>query len=132
VSAAPRCGGVVLRVEGALRFVPAATAVRIAPAPEAAVLTRVPGAPADLIGIALNEGVILPVVAIGRARREMLVCQHGGDLVGLVGGEVVQTGVFDAAGDGAGGVTCQGEIARVLDVASVYAQIQPRQARLAG
>jgi hypothetical protein len=129
VSADARRGGVVLRVGGALRFVPAAAAVRIAPAPEA---TRVPGAPAELIGIALNEGVILPVVAIGPGRREMLVCQHGSDLLGLVGGEVVHAGIFEPAGDGTGGVICAGEIAEVLDIASAYAHVQARQSRLAG
>jgi hypothetical protein len=127
MSAAPaRPGGVVVRVDGVLRFVPAGSAIRIAPAPEA---TRVPGAPPELVGIALNEGIILPVVAIGAARREMLVCQHGGDLVGLVGGEVVQTGVFEPAADGSG-VMCQGEIARPLDVGAAYARVQPRQPRL--
>ena len=81
-----RVGGLLLLVDGVLRFVPATVALRVASPPR---VTPVPGTPATLIGVTLHEGVVVPVISIGSARTEMVVCQHGGELVGLVGGRVV-------------------------------------------
>lgn len=100
--------GVLLRVDGSLFYVPSSVALRVARAPNA---TPVPGAPPDFVGIAMHEGAVLPVVAIGAARKEMIVCQHAGETIGIVGGEVLRTGSFD-------------EHARLLDVATVYARAQ--------
>jgi hypothetical protein len=52
-----RTGGIVVRVDGALRFLPAAVALRVAPPPR---VTPVPGAPSELLGITIHEGVIVP------------------------------------------------------------------------
>jgi hypothetical protein len=114
-------GGIVLRVDGALCFVPASVAVRIAPAPR---VTPVPGGPPDLVGVAMHEGTIVPVVAIGAARSEMIVCQHAGEPVGLVGGKVLRTGVFDVVPDRPEMVTHEGVPVRPLDVATIYARVQ--------
>jgi hypothetical protein len=116
-----RRGGVVLRVAGELRFLPAPLAVRVAPAPR---LTAVPGAPPELAGIAVHEGTVLPVLAVGEARGEMVVCQHAGELVGIVGGEVVRTGTFDAAPERPELVMVEGQPVRPLDVATVYTRVQ--------
>ena len=116
-----RRGGVVLRVAGELRFVPAPVAMRVAPAPR---LTSVPGAPPELVGIAVHEGVVVPVVAVGEARGDMVVCQHAGELVGIIGGEVVRTGSFDVVADRPELVRVDGERALPLDIAAVYARIQ--------
>jgi hypothetical protein len=118
---AARRGGVVLRVDGELRFVAAPTALRVAPAPRT---TPVPGSPPELVGIAVHEGHVVPVVAVGTLRGEMLVCQHAGELVGIVGGEVVRTGVFDVVPDRPDLVEVGGEHARPLDIAAVYARVQ--------
>ncbi len=114
-------GGLVLRVDGELRFLPAALAARVAPAPR---ITAVPGAPPDLLGIAMHEGTIVPVVAIGSARAEMVVCQHAGELVGLLGGEVVRAGRFEAVEGRADLVQVDDERARQLDVGALYARVQ--------
>jgi hypothetical protein len=114
-------GGVLLRVDGELRFLPGSVAVRVSPAPR---LTSVPGAPPELLGITMYEGSIVPVVAIGAARGDMVVCQHAGELVGLVGGEVVRTGRFDAVADRADLVQIDGERVRQLDVSGVYGRVQ--------
>lgn len=114
-------GGVVLRVDGELRFLPATLAAHVAPAPR---ITAVPGAPPDLLGIAMHEGTIVPVVAIGAARAEMVVCQHAGELLGLVGGVVVRTGRFEAVEGRADLVQVDGERARQLDVGALYARVQ--------
>jgi hypothetical protein len=121
VSDRARHAGVLLRVDGVLRFVPASIALRVASHPR---VTPVPGAPADLLGIALHDGMVVPVVAIGTARREMVVCQYGGDLLGLVGGEVVRTGSFDAFFGLEDVVEHEGQPAHGLDVAAVYARVQ--------
>jgi hypothetical protein len=112
-------GGVVVRVEESLFFVPAASALRVAPFPQ---ITRVPGAPEGLLGVALHEGEIIPVMSIGQAREAMLVCTYAGALLGLVGGHVAETGMFDLDLDGAS-VKCGDGRATVLDLAAVCAKL---------
>jgi hypothetical protein len=114
----PKLGGILLRVSEALVYVAAADAVKLAAIPA---ITRVPGAPDGLIGVALHEGEILPVVSIGEERESMLVCSHAGALLGIVGGSVVGTGMFDATADGAS-VLYGEETATLLDVASLCAK----------
>jgi chemotaxis signal transduction protein len=116
-----RRGGVIVRIDGVLHFVPASVAVRIAPPPR---VTSVPGAPPDLLGIAPYEGTTVPVIAIGSARREMVVCQHAGELVGLVGGEVLQTGSFDSLPGRPEAVDFEGERVQVVDLSAIYARVQ--------
>ena len=55
-------GGVIFRIVDARYFLPASVASKVLPMPRVA---RVPGAPADLVGVALVEGEMIPVVAIG-------------------------------------------------------------------
>jgi chemotaxis signal transduction protein len=102
-----RQGGLLLRVEGELRYLAASVAVRVVPMPP---VEAVPGAPPDLLGIALHEGLVLSVIAIGPRRDAMIVCQHAGELVALVGAEVVQAGTFEEGG------------ASPLDLAAIYAR----------
>lgn len=116
-----RRGGIVLRVDGELRFLPASVALRVGPIPR---ITAVPGAPTELVGIAMHEGVVLPVVAVGSARKDLVVCQHAGELVGLVGGEVERTGSFDVVPDRPDLVQIDDEHVRPLDVAAAYARVQ--------
>jgi hypothetical protein len=118
--ATPRAG-ILLRAGASLHFVPASVALRVAPRPR---VTAVPGAPVDLLGIALQGGVIVPVIAIGPDREEMLVCQHAGELVGLVGARVVRSGSFEMEREGSDAVVFEGERAEVLDVAEIYARVQ--------
>lgn len=81
-------GGVVFRASGELYFLPASVAVKVVPVPE---IARVPGAPAELEGVALVDGQIVPVVAASGARERidqagkapevrgaMLVCSYLG------------------------------------------------------
>lgn len=110
-----------MRVAGALRFVPAPLAMRVAPAPR---LTSVPGAPAELVGIAVHEGAVVPVISVGETRGDMVVCQHAGELVGIIGGEVVSTGLFDVVPGRPDVVLVEGEPAEPLDIAALYARVQ--------
>jgi hypothetical protein len=112
-------GGVVMRVAGLLVFVPAASALKLSAFPQ---ITRVPGGPEDLLGVALHEGEIIPVVAIGPEREAMLVCAYAGSLIGVVGGRVAGTGMFELLDDG-GAVRCGEETAAPLDLAAVCAKL---------
>jgi hypothetical protein len=114
-------GGVLLRVDGALKFVPASVVLRVAPSPR---VTAVPGSPPDLLGVAPFEGFVVPVIAIGPARREMVVCQHAGEIVGLLGGEVLRTGHFAMVSGEPDVVEHEGQHAQLVDVAAVYARVQ--------
>jgi hypothetical protein len=118
---AARRGGIVLRVDGELRFLPASTVLRIAPPPR---LTAVPGAPAELLGVASYEGMIVPVIALGATRREMIVCQYAGEIVGFVGGEVVHTGTFAIVQGRPDVVDHDGQPAQAIDVAAIYGRVQ--------
>jgi hypothetical protein len=112
-------GGVVMRVANALVYVPATAALKLAPMPQ---ITRMPGAPEGLLGVALHEGEILPVVSIGPGRDSVLVCSHAGALLGIVGGRVEGTGIFEVDEDGSS-VRWFGETASPLDLASVCAKL---------
>ena len=114
-------GGVLLRLDGVLWFVPASVALSLAPAPQVA---RVPGAPAALLGIALQDGEVLPVIALGPAQQAMLVCAYLGEKIGLVGGEIVGAGLFPVDADAVDAVRYGDERARSLDIASIYARVQ--------
>jgi chemotaxis signal transduction protein len=116
-----KVGGLLVRVDGALRFVPAAIALRIAPPPR---VTPVPGAPSELVGVAMHQGVIVPVVAIGSMRGEMIVCEHASELIGLVGGEVVGTGWFDVSAEEPDVVEHEGVRVESLDVTAIYSRVQ--------
>jgi hypothetical protein len=114
-------GGVVMRLDGAMCFVPASVAVAITPTPQ---IARVPGAPEALLGAALHEGEVVPVIALGPARTSMLVCTYLGEKIGLLGAHVEATGLFEADPDAPDSVRHAGGTARALDLAAIYARIQ--------
>ena len=126
-----RRGGLLLRVDGTLVFVPASTALRIAPKPE---VVRVAGAPAELLGVTVDEGEILPVVAIGSEIGPMVVCVCASELLGIVGGSILGAGIFPveetsdenglSSTDPLGRVSFGGEKARSLDIARIFARLQ--------
>jgi hypothetical protein len=87
-------------------------------------VTAVVGAPHELLGIALFSGAVIPVLALGPARAQMVVCQCAGELVGVVGLSVVEAGAFDACGERPDGVAYGGEPAPLLDVPALFAGVQ--------
>lgn len=138
-------GGVLFRVAEQLYFLPATIASKVLPMPGVA---RVPGAPAELVGVALVEGEMVPVVAIGdldartsrrppsrpregagplaeRSRtdnRPMLVCTYLGERVGLVGLEIVATGRFDSSDPSK--IEHAGAHAALFDVGAVFSRLR--------
>lgn len=113
-------GGVIVRHRGALRFLPASVVVRIAPCPP---VSRVPGAPEPMLGIAYDGGEIVPVIALDDDRSALIVCRYLGEPVGIVGCEVVETGIYDADPSAEGAVAVRGEPARTLDLAATFAKV---------
>jgi chemotaxis signal transduction protein len=129
-------GGVVFRVAEARYFLPATVASRVLPMPGVA---RVPGAPTDLVGVALVEGEMVPVVAVGELdargsrrppatsrpradNRPMLVCVVLGERVGLVGLEIIATGFFPPAEPE--GVMHDDAVVPLFDVGAVVARLR--------
>jgi hypothetical protein len=117
----PSRGGIVVDAEGALYFIPASMALHIGPTPR---ITAIPGGPADLVGVAIHEGTIVPVVSIGSARGEIVVCQHAGETLGVIGGRVVRTGLFPSVPERPELVQYEGRSVRPLDLATIYARVQ--------
>jgi hypothetical protein len=115
-------GGVVFRAGEELFFLPATIAIKVIPLPE---IGRVPGAPEELRGVALVDGQMIPVVSTWRADRPppdaMLVCSVFGELVGVVGVDVIATGRFR---EEAGEVVHDDRVARSFDLAALLATVQ--------
>jgi chemotaxis signal transduction protein len=117
---------VLVRLGAELHFVPASVAAAITPAPH---VTRVPGAPEGLLGAALHDGDVVPVIAVGPADAAasstvMLVCSYLGEKVGLLGATIVGTGLYDVDSSAPDAVRHDGETARALDLAALYARVQ--------
>ena len=112
-------GGVVFRVGEELCFLPAGTAVKVSTVPD---IARVPGGPRELVGVAIVDGETLPILAAGDARSAMIVVVDRGERVGLVGVEVLATGRFEPAGEGA--VAYGGGVARTFDVAALAQRVR--------
>jgi hypothetical protein len=116
----PRVGALLFRAGGDARFVPASVAVRVAATPP---LTQVPGAPPELLGVALHEGGVVPVLSIGPARGDMIVCRTDGELVALMGGERFVTGTFPTSADSLDVLEHDGSRYSLLDVGALCAAI---------
>jgi chemotaxis signal transduction protein len=128
-----RRGGVIVKHDGALRFLPASIVTAITPCPP---ISRVPGAPKTLLGIVHTGGEIVPVVGgpaeggtphammvDGARGKPLLVCQYLGEPIGLLGWDVVSTGIFDVD-DVERGVMVDGQLARPLDLAATVASLE--------
>ncbi len=149
-----RRGGVLVRIDGTPAFVPATVAVKVAERPK---IARLAGAPADLLGIALFEGALIPIITVvaesahaappSLASPALLVCQCGGERIGLVGLDIVASGTFacarldlgvdvpDNVADGGSDdltdvLLDDGTIVKTFDVAELYARLQGARASL--
>lgn len=133
-------GGLVYRTRTALEearwFLPDDVVVRVT---MLAASTTVPGTRAPAAGIALADGEVVTVLAIGDREdgppvdedgwpmpgaAQAVLCDVGGERVALTGGTVVATGWFDAAGQDHEGVTYRGAIAPTLDVRALRARAE--------
>jgi hypothetical protein len=112
-------GGVVVGIGEEVYFAPAAH-VRIVS--ERPIVTTVPG---TSLGMALIDGRVVPVLALGQARGPLLLCDHEGETVALAGLAILSTGTYPVVGSDV--VVGERRIGH-LDVSShVLAATQPRQ-----
>ena len=102
--------GVIVQLGGELRFLPALAVRRFVPPPT---LSDVSGSG---LTMALIDGHVLPVIAVGPRGAALTICEVAGEQVGLIGADPVDVGFFDA--DGAG-VSFRGGRVRALDVAEL-------------
>jgi chemotaxis signal transduction protein len=106
----PDRAGVLIRIDGAVHFIPAEDAVAIEHTPR---IESVAGAPSEIAGITAYRGEIIPVIALTKTpTRAMIVVRHENELVGLVGAEIVATGIFPE------------ENAPPLDVAGLHGRLK--------
>jgi hypothetical protein len=102
--------GVVVRLSGELRFLPAHFVRRFVPVPT---LSDVAGTG---LTMALVDGQVLAIIAVGARGSALTVCEVGSELVGLIGADPEAVGFFEADGNG---VSFQGVRAAALDVAEL-------------
>lgn len=105
-----RRAGVIVRVEGELRFLSAQSVRRFVPVPT---ISDVSGTG---LTMALIDGQVLAIVAVGPRGSALTVCDVGGELVGLLGADPEAVGFFDADGTG---VTFHGLRAPALDLTAL-------------
>lgn len=116
-------GGIVVETDRGLAFVDASFAQRIA---TVTAIARVPGAVAPTLGLAVSDGQVVTVLSlaagvVARGRQAIVICDLSGEQVGLAGGRVVATGVFEADGDG---VRHHGSTVPAIDVRALYAHAE--------
>ncbi len=102
--------GVIVRLRGELRFLSAHLVRRFVPPPT---LSDVAGTG---LTMALVDGQVLAIIAVGPRGAALTVCEVGGELVGLLGADPEAVGFF--APDGSG-VEFRGRNAPELDVAEL-------------
>src|SRR6478752_7335818 len=102
--------GVVVRIGGELRFLVAQAVRRFLPTPA---LSQIAGS--DLT-MALVDGQVLAIIAVGPRGSALTVCEVAGELVGLLGADPEAVGFFETEGTG---VSYQGHAVRALDVAEL-------------
>lgn len=136
-------GGLLVRLRaapgatGGLWFVPAEIAVGVA---SLSAVTRVPGVRPPASGMALASGSVVTTLELPGPPSDAslddepsvdewampgpdraVVCDVGGELVALTGGDVVATGIFEAWSDG---VLWHGRAVPALDVRALYARAE--------
>lgn len=102
--------GVVVRLNGELRFLSAHSVRRFVPPPA---ISDVSGTG---LTMALVDGQVLAIIAVGPRGSALTVCEVAGELVGLIGPEPLEVGFFAAEG---AGVSFHGRSAPALDVAEL-------------
>jgi hypothetical protein len=102
--------GVIVRLQGELRFLAAHWVRRFVPPPT---LSDVAGTG---LTMALVDGQVLAIIAVGPRGSALTVCEVGGELVGLLGADPEEVGFFAAC---TGGVSFHGHVAAPLDVAEL-------------
>ena len=102
--------GVIVRLQGELRFLSAHLVRRFVPPPT---LSDVAGTG---LTMALVDGQVLAIIPVGPRGSALTVCEVGGELVGLLGADPEAVGFFETSPEG---VSFQGKSAPDLDLAEL-------------
>jgi hypothetical protein len=99
--------GVIVKLNGELRFLSVHSVRRFVPPPT---LSDVAGTG---LTMALVDGQVLAIIAVGPRGSALTVCEVGGELVGLLGADPEAVGFFESEGSG---VSFHGQRATALDI----------------
>jgi hypothetical protein len=110
-------GGLLMRSEEGLRFIPADVAQNLVPEPE---ISDVPGTG---VGMALVGGEVLPVLPLGGSAGAVVVCEVRGERIAFSGLCPEAAGFFEAL---PGGVRVGSELVPELDLAAIRAGVEKR------
>jgi len=129
-TAVQRRGGVLFRAGTNDYFLPADVVLRVLSMPK---VQPLPGAPPEVLGYALVEGEAALLLGVGQQTAHLVVCAYGTDRVGLVGAQVLRTGLFAADPHGPG-VIHNGRVVPTFDLAGLCAAAERGvpSARLSG
>jgi hypothetical protein len=108
--------GLLVRAGGELGFVPASTAKSVVPLPPVSPVASTP------LSMALVNGRVVPVVALGSPTSVLVLCELDDEPVGFSGLEVGSVGSFEATERG---VVVDGRAVPELDLEGALRSMEP-------
>ena len=108
--------GLLVRAGEELGFVPAATARSVVPEPPVSPVASTP------LQMALVNGRVVPVVALGSSTGVLVLCEIDDEPVGFSGLEVSAVGAFEATERG---VVVDGRLIAELDLVGTLRSLEP-------
>ena len=109
--------GLLVKLGGRARIIPGDVAREVR---RGSLVSRVPGS--DL-HMTLVRGRVVPVIALGESTDSLVLCEITGEVVGLLGLEVIASGFLDASSSG---LTESQPPAEMLDVAALVATLRTK------
>jgi hypothetical protein len=108
--------GLLVRAGGELGFVPASTARSVVPLPPVSPVASTP------LSMALVNGRVVPVVALGSPTGVLVLCELDAEPIGISGLEVAAVGAFEA---NERGVVVDGRAVPELDLEGALRSMEP-------
>jgi len=108
--------GLLVRAGGELGFVPASTARTIVPLPPTSPVANTP------LQMALVNGRVVPVVALGSPTSVLVVCELDDEPIGFSGLDVAAVGSYEATERG---VLVDGRVVPELDLPGALRSMEP-------
>jgi hypothetical protein len=108
--------GLLVRAGGELGFVPATTARSVVPLPSTSPVANTP------LQMALVNGRVVPVVALGSPTDVLVLCELDDEAIGFSGLEVTGVGAFEATDRG---VLVEGRVVPELDLPGALRSLEP-------
>jgi hypothetical protein len=108
--------GLLVRAGGELGFVPASTARSVVPLPPVSPVASTP------LSMALVNGRVVPIVALGSPTGVLVLCEVDAEPIGISGLEVAAVGSFEASDRG---VLVDGRAVPELDLEGALRSMEP-------